>query len=112
MAMVLAGCSAVSSITDPIKNLWSGGPQEQSRDRPGAVNYACDAGKKLTLLFDSPAKSAWVLLPDREYRLDAVASDSATRYSNGSTTVTVSGDEVTMEEKSLVTLANCRPAQK
>ena len=111
-ALVWSGCSTVSSITAPVRNLWSGGPQEQSRERQGALNYGCDAGKKLTLVFDAPKKAAWVILPDREYRLDSVGSDAGTRYSNGSTGVTVNGEEVTMDEGGVVTFAHCRQAQK
>lgn len=91
-------------------NLWGGGgPKELPRVRDDAVAMSCDAGKTLLVRMEPGGKSAWIILPDREFRLDLVPGD--TRYSNGRTTLIVKGDQVSVEEGGASSFANCRKPQ-
>jgi hypothetical protein len=95
-----------------IDNLWNRGPRELSRVPAGAVAYQCDANRTLMLRLEGPERSAWVYLPDREFRLDGVAGAPDTRYSNGRTTLVMQGaDEARLEDGSTVTHANCKRVQ-
>jgi hypothetical protein len=99
--LLLAGCSTITDI-------WTGGPREQPRVRKDATQLACDAGK--TLLVRRDPGSIWMILPDREFRLDAVEG-SGERYSNGRTTLTITGGtEVSVEEAGAPLFSACRVA--
>ena len=87
-------------------NLWGADPTELPRLRDGAVAMSCDAGKTLLVRMEPGGKSAWIIMPDREFRLDLVPGD--TRYSNGKTTLIVKGDQMSLEEGGTSSLANCR----
>ncbi len=98
----LGGCSM-------IRDLWSGGPKEQSRAHEGALTLACDQGKTLIVRVDA-GKSAWIIQPEREFRLDAAGGESS-RYTNGKATLTVSGAEMSFEEPGSPALTHCRNPQ-
>ena len=99
---VLGGCA----ITD----LWSGGPRELSRTRTDVTEMRCNDARSFGMRVTADGKSAWVVLPDREFRLDAVAG-VAGRYTNGRTTLNVQGGEATLEETGNPAWTGCkRPA--
>jgi hypothetical protein len=99
--VLIAGCSTIGEI-------WTGGPREQSRVRRDATQLACDAGK--TLMVRREPGSIWMILPDREFRLDAVQG-AGDRYSNGRTTLTIAGgSEVSVEEAGAPQFSACRVA--
>jgi hypothetical protein len=99
--MALSGCST-------IRDLWSGGPRELPRVHEGAVTLACDQSRTLIVRMDA-GKSAWIIQPEREFRLDAASGES--RYSNGRATLTVSGGEMSFEESGSPALTHCRNPQ-
>jgi membrane-bound inhibitor of C-type lysozyme len=72
-----------------------------------AVAYKCDQNKRLVVRYPSGGKYAVVMLPDREFRLDAVASASGARYGNGRTTLSTKGDEASLEDQGNLLFANC-----
>jgi len=49
-----------------------------------------------------------VILPEREFCLDAVETGSAARYSNGHTTLLTNGTEATLEEGSNIVFSGCK----
>ena len=100
LTALAAGCGTV-------ERMW-GGATEQKRVRPGVTEYTCDANRKLLVRFDAGVKAAWVIFPEREFRLDQVPAASGAQYSNGRTTLATHGDEASLEEASAVTFANCK----
>lgn len=101
LAMLAAGCGTV-------EKLWSGGPAERSRVPVGVTEFACDGNKVLRVRFESGEKSAWVVLPEREFRLDAVQGGPAGRYSSGRNTLNVTATEASLEEGSNALLTGCK----
>jgi len=101
-AVLLAGCGGSSWMP------WSRSSGEAPRTPPGAKGYACDGGKRLLVRFESDAKSAWVIYPDREFRLERVTSGSGERFSNGRTALSVKDGEAVLEEGGAVQFANCK----
>ncbi len=101
--IALAGCSM---ITD----LWTGGPKERPRVHEGALALGCDEGKTLLVRME-PGKSAWIILPEREFRLDAAGGAGESRYTNGRATLTVKGGEMSFEEPGSPSLTHCRNSQ-
>lgn len=108
MALFLAGCSTTSF---DLKNLWPlGGGKEQdlSRTPAGATAYACEGGKRLFVRYLDNGAAAWVILPDREFRLNKTTSGTGTRYSNGSTTLDINDGGATLSDGAAVTHAGCK----
>jgi hypothetical protein len=97
LLLTLGGCSMV-------ERLWSSGPRELPRVRDGAIDFRCDANRALTVRPDGAA-AAWLVMPDREVRLDSVAPG---RFANGRSTLTLRDGEATLEEGGATTFANCK----
>lgn len=104
--LLLAACGTVKNI-----DLWPfGGGKEQdlSRTPAGATAYQCDAGKRLFVRTLDNGAAAWVILPDREFRLNKTAAASGNRYSNGSATLDIKDNAATLSDGASVTHAGCK----
>jgi len=107
IAASLAGCGSLS--VDSL-NPWSG-PVEHARTAPpDATVFACDSDKRLVVRYLSNPKAVMIVFPEREFRLDPVASGAGARYTNGVTTLQSTGDMVSLEEAGTTTYSNCRKA--
>lgn len=105
LLLALAGCGSV--------NLWpfgSEGARELSRAPANATEYQCEGGKRFYLRFLEGGGSAWVILPEREFRLDKAAAQGATRYTNGSATLTVEGGEAALADGPTISFTGCKRA--
>jgi len=103
--LTLSACSSVSV------NLWPfGGDKEQdpSRTPAGATAYQCEGGKRLFVRYLDNGAAAWVILPEREFRLNKTASGSGTRYSNGSATLDIKDGGATLADGAAATYAGCK----
>ena len=103
--LLLGACSSVSL------DLWPfGGGKEQdlSRTPPGATAYTCEGGKRLFVRYLDNGAAAWVILPEREFRLNKTASTSGTRYSNGSAALDIKDNEVTLFDGPKPIYAGCK----
>lgn len=103
--LLLAACSSVGV------NLWPfGGGKEQgpSRTPAGATAYACEGGKRLFVRYLDNGAAAWIILPDREFRLNKGTPGAGARYSNGSTTLEVKDSEATLFDGGKPTHAVCK----
>ena len=88
---------------------FGGNSQDPSaRIPPGATVYNCAGNKRLFVRHAADGKSAWVIYPDREFRLDRVNASSGDRYSNGVSTLTVQGEETTLEEGGARLFTDCK----
>lgn len=107
LAATLAGCGGANFSISSL-NPWSG-PVERGRVVPaGATEYACDGGKRLVV---QPLSGAvMIMFPERDFRLDQAPSAPGARYTNGSTTLLLTGDQVSLEEQGTVTYKACRKA--
>jgi membrane-bound inhibitor of C-type lysozyme len=85
-------------------------------DRPrwpaDATIYKCDADKELVVQYLEGGKSAMVMYPERDFRLDQVPAASGVRYSNGRTTLHTKGPEAFLEEGGQTLFANCRTTSR
>ena len=101
-AVLAAGCSSV--------NLWPFGGQgarEYSRTPANATEYQCEGGKRFYVR-DLQGAAVWIILPERQFRLDKVASPEGTRYSNGSATLEMRGAEATLSDGAAVAFSACK----
>ena len=103
----LAGCGGVS--------LWPFGSsgEERSRVPPNATEYQCDAGKRFYMRYLRDGASAWIIFPEREFRLDKVASaQGSSRYSNGTAVLEVKGSEATLTDGPTAGFNGCKVASR
>ena len=104
-SLALSACGSVNV------NLWPfGGDKEQdpSRTPAGATAYQCEDGKRLFVRYLDNGAAAWVMLPEREFRLNKIISSSGTRYSNGSTTLDITDGAATLADGAAVTHSGCK----
>jgi membrane-bound inhibitor of C-type lysozyme len=89
-----------------------GGDEDQPRLRtpPGAIAYQCDGGKRLYVRYLDNG-DAWVIFPDREFRLKKTSSGagaSGASYGNGETVLDVKNTEAALIEGATTSYANCK----
>jgi len=102
-SLMLSACSSVS--------LWPFGAtpeQDPTRAPAGATTYKCDGSKQFFVRYLDNGAAAWVILPEREFRLNKVDADTGSRYSNGNDTLELSGNVATLSEGASVSYANCK----
>ena len=107
LCALLAGCSSMPSVWP----FGSSGNPSRPRVPTDATAYNCDNGRKLYVRYIDNGKAAWVILPDREFRLDPVISASGARYSNGVATLETKGNEANLRDGQALTHANCRTGE-
>lgn len=104
-AMALLSLSACSSVS----NLWPfGGEKYQDRSKapPNSTAYQCAGGKRFYVRNLEDGAAVWLILPDREVRLDKAG---ASRYSNGVAVLELSGGAANLSEGP-ATLKDCKAA--
>ena len=104
---LLAGCDSMPSMPS-MPSLFGGQTVERSRVPPNSTAYQCAGGKRLYVRYLDNGAAAWVILPEREFRLDKVAGDGGTRYGTGKAVLAVNGDEVTLSDGPTVSYGACR----
>jgi membrane-bound inhibitor of C-type lysozyme len=95
-------------------SLWPFGERgdERSRAPENATEYRCDAGKRFYLRYLNNSESAWIIFPERQFRLDKTAAPSGTRYAYGTATLDVAGDTLTLNDGPGVAYTGCKRAEK
>lgn len=107
LATFVAGCGSVNV------NVWPfGGEKVQDRSRPpaNATEFQCQGGKRFHVRYLDNGSAAWVILPEREFRLDKTAAESGTRYGNGIAVLDINGSEASLADSSATSFANCKAA--
>lgn len=100
---LIASCSSI--------NLWPFGeskPPSASRGPENATEYRCDAGKSFYVRFLDAGKSAWVILPDRQVRLDKVSAESGERYTNGIAVLHVDASGAVLNDGPNIAFTACK----
>jgi membrane-bound inhibitor of C-type lysozyme len=101
--MLLTACSSV--------NLWPfGGGEDTGRSRvpENATAYKCDGDKNLYVRYLNSGESAWVILPERQFRLDKASAGAGVRYTNGSAVLETKSGEVSLTDGPSVAFTNCK----
>ena len=101
---ILGGCSS------GWLSFGGSGRELPSRIPDGATEYACAEGKRMLVRYSPDGKSAWVIHPDREFRLDRAAG-GAERYTNGVSTLVSQGEETVLESQGSPQFAGCKRKQ-
>lgn len=106
-ALGLAGCGGVK--------LWPFGTEEGRVVVPeNATQYRCNANRGFYLRFLATGE-AWVIFPEREFRLDRVANVPGRRFSNGSAVLDLGAEanaEATLNDGPAIAFSGCKVLSK
>ncbi len=103
LPLLLTACSSVKSVW-PFHDV-----EERSHAPINATEYQCTAGKRLYVRSLDNGAAAWVILPEREFRLNRIG-EVGTRYGNGSATLDIKGNEAALTEGPTVSYTACKAA--
>lgn len=106
--LLLAGCGEMNVK----KYLPFGGDavQERSRTPANATEYQCAAGKRFYVRTLEGGAAVWLILPERELRLDKREAESGLRYGNGIALLEINGSDATLKDGATVSFAGCKTA--
>jgi membrane-bound inhibitor of C-type lysozyme len=106
-ALLLAGCGDINVR----KYLPFGGDstiQERPRTPANAVEYQCAGNKRFFVRTLEGGAAVWLILPERELRLDRLGAGEGTRYSKGNTVLELGGSEATLSDGASVSYTGCK----
>lgn len=81
--------------------------QERSRSPANATEYLCAGGKRIYLRRLDGGDAVWLILPERELRLDRVGSDG-TRYGKGAMVLQLAENAATLTDGSTSPVTGCK----
>lgn len=105
-AALLAGCGDMS-----IKKVWPFGNdsvQERPRGPANATEYQCAAGKRFYLRMMENGGAVWLILPERELRIDRLGGDGTARYGKGGVTLELAGNAATLRDGGTTPWNDCK----
>ena len=105
VSLLLPGCGGVK--------LWPFGSetvQERSRTPANASEYQCAGGKRFYVRTLEGGAAAWLILPEREVRLEKLATDAGLRYGNGIAVLEINGNEASLKDGTTISLSGCKAA--
>ena len=105
-ALLLSGCGEVR-----VRQLWPFGgdtASERSRTLANATEYQCAGNKRFHVRLLDGGAAAWLILAERELRLEKLGADSAQRYSNGIAVLEINGNEATLNDGAAISFAACK----
>ncbi|MCX7148879.1 MAG: hypothetical protein NTY05_05635 [Rhodocyclales bacterium] len=104
--LLLAGCGDLN-----VKKYLPFG-DDAAQDRPrtpaNATEYQCAAGKRFFVRTLDGGAAVWLILPEREVRLEKLGADAALRYGNGIAVLEINGNEATLKDGAAISLAGCK----
>lgn len=106
-ALLLTGCGDINVR----KYLPFGGDstiQERPRTPANSAEYQCAGNKRFFLRTLEGGAAVWLILPERELRLDRLGAGEGTRYSKGNTVLDLGGAEATLSDGASVSYTGCK----
>ena len=104
VALLLSACGDMNLKK---YNPFGGDPvQERSRTPANATEYQCAAGKRIYVRTLEGGEAVWLILPERELRLDRIGSGQ--RYSKGNTVLELNGNNATVSDGAAAIYSACK----
>ena len=94
VALLLAGCGDMN--LKKYNPFGGDSVQERSRTPANATEYQCAAGKRLYIRTLDGGEAVWLILAERELRLERIGSSQ--RYSKGNTVLSLNGNEASFAD--------------
>lgn len=106
-ALLLTGCGEINVK----KYLPFGGDstiQERPRTPANSVEYLCAGNRRFFLRTLEGGAAVWLILPERELRLDRLGAGEGARYSKGNTVLELNGAEATLTNGATPSFTSCK----
>ena len=91
---------------DSLSNIFSNDIQERNIRPEDSIKYDCDKKKTFFLSYINKKKSVWLILPDREFRLNQI-DGSENIYTNNITTLEISPGHTQIKDKKEILYSQC-----
>ena len=91
---------------DFLSNIFSNTVNERNNRPEDSVEYNCDKKKTFFLSYINKKKSVWLILPDREFRLNQI-DGSENIYTNNITTLEISPGHTQIKDKKEILYSQC-----
>jgi len=91
---------------DALSDVFSNEFEEKDLRPEDSIEYNCDKKKSFFLFYLNEGKSVWVILPDREFKLDQV-SESQSIYTNDITTLEISSENTQIKNEKEILYDQC-----
>ena len=91
---------------DSLSNFFSNDINERNIRPEDSIKYNCDKKKTFFLLYLKEKKSVWVILPDREFRLNQI-DETQDIYTNNITTLAISPGQTQIEKEKEILYSQC-----
>lgn len=109
--LLLSVVGLLAACGDMKPKIWpfaDSGPRERARDPANAREYAC-AGDKRFYIRSLEGGALWLILPEREVRLEGLGG---TRYGKGSLVLELGADGASLVDGAATTYAGCKLVAK
>lgn len=103
---LLAGCGDIN-VKKYIPFTGDATP-ERSRAPVNATEYQCNAGKRFYVRTLEGGAAVWLILPEREVRLNKLGAGADLRYSNGIAVLEISGNTATLTDGAAAAFTGCK----
>jgi membrane-bound inhibitor of C-type lysozyme len=106
LSLLLAGCGDMN-----IKKYLPFGNEtapERSRAPVNATEYQCAAGKHFHVRMLEGGGAVWLILPEREVRLEKVGAEGGMRYSNGISVLEINGSDASLKDGATISYVGCK----
>ena len=91
---------------DSLSNIFSNDINERNIRPEDSIKYNCDNKKTFFLLYLKEKRSVWVILPDREFRLNQI-DETQNIYTNDITTLEISPEETQIKNEKEILYNQC-----
>ena len=91
---------------DSLSNIFSNDIQERNIRPEDSIKYDCDKKKTFFLLYLKEKSSVWVILPDREFRLNQI-DETQDIYTNDITTLEISPGQTQIKNEKEILYNQC-----
>ena len=105
-AALLAGCGDIN--VKKYLPFTGDAVQERSRTPANATEYQCAAGKRIYVRTLEGGAAVWLILPERELRLDRLAPDNSTRYGKGNVSLELIGNTLAIKDGNTIPYLDCK----
>lgn len=107
----LAAVALLSGCGDMKIKVWPFGGdtaiQERSRRPANATEYQCAGGKRIYLRTLDGGNAVWLILPERELRLDRIGAEGS-RYGKGAMVLQLAGNDATLNDGAATPVTGCK----
>ena len=111
VVVVGLACGALLSGCGTVKQYWPFGSdtvQERPRTPANATEYQCAGGKRFYVRTLEGGAAVWLILPEREVRLDKRPAETGLRYGNGVAQLDINGNEGTLKDGAVLAYSGCK----